>query len=69
MRVKAKSLGYYGHRRRKEGEIFDLAKKEHFSAKWMLELKKGGKVTKAAEPEEVDEDAEELGDADDGDVI
>ena len=30
-----KWVGYYDHRRRKAGEVFELEAPEHFSAKWM----------------------------------
>lgn len=45
MRVRATELGYYGDRRQREGQVFTLAKPEHFSAKWMEKLDggKGGK--------------------------
>jgi hypothetical protein len=35
MKVKAKQLGYYDHKRRQEGVVFDLLDKKHFSKKWM----------------------------------
>lgn len=35
MLVKAKRLGYYDHKRRKEGDVFSLDSKDDFSEKWM----------------------------------
>lgn len=40
MLVKAKRLGYYDHKRRKEGDVFTLSSKDHFSDKWMEAVKK-----------------------------
>ena len=43
MKVKAKGFadgkfGFYGEKRRKNGDIFDLTSPEHFSEKWMEKL-------------------------------
>ena len=35
MRVKALTLGYYGHQRRRKGSIFDLLNEADFSKRWM----------------------------------
>lgn len=35
MQVKATQMGYYQNRRVREGEIFHLEDKAHFSKKWM----------------------------------
>lgn len=39
MQVKATRVGYYGEKRRLEGEVFSLAKKEEFSESWMKKTK------------------------------
>lgn len=36
--VRAKMLGYYDHKRRREGDEFMIASEEHFSNKWMTRL-------------------------------
>lgn len=41
-KVKAKSLGYYDHKRRREGTVFHIEKKEDFSDRWMIDLE--GKI-------------------------
>jgi len=38
MKVRAIRLGYYNHRRRREGEIFELLDDKAFSNKWMESL-------------------------------
>ena len=38
MKVKAKSLGYYGDKRRYAGQVFHIKKLEEFSFKWMEAL-------------------------------
>jgi len=35
MKVKAKSLGYYGNERRREGDVFVIKNEKAFSSKWM----------------------------------
>lgn len=35
MKVKAIKLGYYGDKRRREGDVFFLKKAEDFSKNWM----------------------------------
>jgi len=35
MKVKALQLGYYEHKRRREGDVFDLVEEKHFSKNWM----------------------------------
>lgn len=35
MLVRATKTGYYGHVIRKEGDVFEIEKSEHFSEKWM----------------------------------
>lgn len=59
MKVRAKSLGYYGDRRRKEGEIFELVDrtvrgetvpaKSQFSDRWMEQVDAD---SSSAEPEQ-----------------
>lgn len=36
--VRAKMLGYYDHKRRREGEEFMISSEQHFSNKWMTRL-------------------------------
>jgi hypothetical protein len=45
MKVRALSLGYYNHKRRKEGEVFDIADKQAFSEIWMEKV--GGDAVSA----------------------
>lgn len=60
MKVKAFAKGYYGHRIRKVGDVFDIVKDSHFSDKWMTKF--NGKAKRAEpEPEEEYDDAEEPG--------
>ena len=35
MKVKATKLGYYGDRRRREGDVFFIKSEEELSQKWM----------------------------------
>ena len=35
MKVKATQLGYYNHRRRREGHVFEIVNEKDFSKKWM----------------------------------
>jgi hypothetical protein len=72
MRVKATRIGYYGHRRRREGEVFDLAPRkilkdgkevvlspeQQFSNSWMEKVTKLAKGKAKAEPEFVEEETE-----------
>jgi len=61
MRVKAKfaqgKFGFYGQRRRFDGDVFNLDDPNHFSVKWMEKLdddkpKRGRKPAEAAESDE-----------------
>jgi len=44
-RVKVKTslpdtfIGYYGHQRRRPGDVFTIASQEHFSKRWMERVK------------------------------
>lgn len=38
MKVRATRLGYYNHRRRREGDIFELLDENQFSKVWMERL-------------------------------
>lgn len=66
MKVRAKSLGYYGHKRRYEGDEFYIKDEKHFSAKWMKKVEaaapapKKSRSKKKVEPkkEEVDSSSE-----------
>ena len=41
MKVRATRLGYYNHRRRREGEVFKLLSENAFSSKWMEKVDDG----------------------------
>jgi len=43
MLVKAKRLGYYEHKRRYEGDTFEIRAEKHFSKKWMVKVTSGEK--------------------------
>lgn len=49
MKVVATKLGYYGLVRRKEGDVFEIEDKAHFSEKWMKSLEGGPVKEKLAE--------------------
>ena len=53
MKVKALKLGYYGHKRRHEGDVFFLKDAKDFSKKWMaeVEVKAQGKSFEGPEGE------------------
>lgn len=38
MKVRATQLGYYGHARRRPGDIFEVENEKQFSKKWMERL-------------------------------
>lgn len=42
MKVKAKfsqgKFGFYGNRRRYDGDVFDIENPSHFSEKWMIKM-------------------------------
>jgi hypothetical protein len=40
MRVKAIQLGYYGDKKRREGEEFEIDSEKEFSKRWMIKLDK-----------------------------
>jgi len=48
MKVQAKELGYYEHKRRREGDVFTLLDPKDFSEKWMISLEEEKKEQKAA---------------------
>ena len=56
MKVKATRLGYYKHKRRREGDVFSLLDPSHFSTRWM---EKVGQAESPQEEEEVLQEAEE----------
>jgi hypothetical protein len=58
MKVKATQLGYYGNRRRREGEVFHVEDKL-FSESWMLKLEGGGSPPPVQAAEVVEEVPEE----------
>lgn len=47
MKVKAKQLGYYNHKRVKEGSIIHLESPSHFSKVWMEKLEDKAVVASA----------------------
>ena len=55
MRVIATKIGYYGLRRRKVDDEFDIESEAAFSAKWMKKVgvSASGQASKAMLPEEV----------------
>lgn len=64
MKVRAIKLGYYDHKRRREGAVFNLFDKKDFSKSWMESLeeveapaKAKGKVSKPAAKPAVEVDA------------
>lgn len=62
MQVKAIRVGYYGNKRRKEGERFALKDPKHFSKAWMEKV--SGKPAPVEPEPEV-----EAGGGSDGEVI
>jgi len=54
MKVRAIRLGYYNHKRRREGEIFELLDDKSFSNKWMEKLEG---ATRKAKPKVVADEA------------
>ena len=62
MKAKATKLGYYGHQRVREGDVFIIEDEKAFSEKWMerVEGKASSKPEKAKKEEkkEVDSDTE-----------
>ena len=52
MKVRAIRLGYYNHKRRREGEIFELLDDKSFSNRWMEKLEG---ATPKAKPKVVEE--------------
>lgn len=34
-------VGYYDHRRRREGEVFEIASESDFSKRWMVKVEDG----------------------------
>lgn len=52
MKVRAIRLGYYNHRRRREGDIFELLDDKAFSEKWMEKLDGKKSKVKSVEREE-----------------
>lgn len=50
MKVKATKLGYYDHKRRYAGAVFELKSKKEFSDKWMEELDEDEEFTPVEKP-------------------
>ena len=51
MKVKAKftdqtKFGFYGHKRRYNGDVFEIESEKHFSEKWMEKVSKPGRPKK-----------------------
>ena len=63
MLVEAIRLGYYGNKRVRQGQMFNLKSKDEFSKEWMKEVG-GKKEAKAAKTDKVivdfDQDQEEI---------
>jgi hypothetical protein len=51
MKVIAIRMGYYNNKRVREGQVFNLKDKKHFSVNWMKEYK-GKKKVEEFQPEE-----------------
>jgi hypothetical protein len=72
MKVRAKLMGYYDHKRRRLGEVFHIQDEKEFSKKWMVTIDssnapKGKKSDKKSK--ESDEDETQSHAHDDSDVI
>jgi len=51
VKVKAKRLGFYGNKRRREGDSFFLKSDKDFSDKWMVKESKASKKPAPRKPE------------------
>jgi hypothetical protein len=49
MKVRAKAMGYYDHKRRREDDLFEIKSEKEFSPRWMV---------KVGQEESVDDDQE-----------
>ena len=79
MKVRATQLGYYGHKRRKAGDIFELVPmknrdgsvtsvEQQFSDVWMESLESSGKAKKSEGKGKKPQESKEF-DSEDSDVI
>lgn len=63
MRVKAKfsnnKFGFYGDKRRRDGDEFELSDPKHFSEKWMVKLEDSKRQRKPKFAEESSENGAE----------
>lgn len=60
MKVRAIRLGYYNHKRRREGEIFEVLDDKAFSKVWMEKIGEAPKPKPKASPKEpVSQDSSE----------
>lgn len=63
MKVRATRLGYYNHRRRREGDIFEITDEKAFSNKWMEAVDgkpEKSKPSKKSAPPVTQESSEEV---------
>ena len=60
MKVKATRMGYYGHKRRKEGEVFNIKSEKFFSKNWMVKALKKKKFEPEFENEIEESEEEEM---------
>ncbi len=63
MKVRALRLGYYNHRRRREGEVFELLSDKSYSDKWMEKIEgetPRSKPKKSLRTEEAQTSSEEV---------
>jgi len=57
MKVKAYKLGFYDHKRRREGEVFHINSEQEFSFEWMMKYDaEKNAFLKLKKPEKVEED-------------
>lgn len=59
MKVKAKRLGYFGNKRVREGEIFEINSEELFSTAWMEKVSESEPV-KVSKPKKSEEKSKDL---------
>lgn len=55
MQVKATRVGYYGLKRRKVGEEFEIEAPKHFSKKWMDKVRSGVEEVEIVEESKAEE--------------
>lgn len=63
IKVRALKTGYFGVRRFREGEVFEIPDEAAFSKNWMQKVdKRGASRAKAEEAEEADDTSKSTGD-------